>query len=537
MDPIRCPENSFAYDSTLCACNPGYYRDRSGGCRLFEPGDGDWTVGTRAGPAGRPFLDTVLPLESLERMVRSEDALLRAVLVVTLVWLAFCVAVRLGRIDGGRTVWFRIRWSIAQLDLFATNHDREGIGGAASSSSSCHARSGLSFDSVECGLAPARGGGSASAHTARDDNKVVRKRKSELGGTLSVVSWILFIGLLSALLYQLITRRSIEVHRVRPSNAMDLKSFISFEFNITTVSSMSCSHMRGLDKLVIGTPGFIDCKVFPLSNYANYSCYNTTWGPTVSLKCNNCQIPTGDHYISWQFVDLPDDPAAAVGFQFNLSAKAHNDNRHVSYVSGTLNSGSYLHNRAVTFRGPDLNIMKIHLFPQKFDYLKDNLWLIQPLVHDFLPGSFFYEIDKLRASLRSSKDGLVNTTLCISYLSDYIVEIDKENILGIVALLSDVGGLCTITLAISLYFLHQCESRIKKLQMDDTEMRDIRRRRRAQQHWDKLRIYVRYTWGHSNLNMRSRTKPVRNSIIECFSRVYPDRKHKSRLAGSLRNFV
>ncbi|CAL9774686.1 unnamed protein product [Musa acuminata subsp. burmannicoides] len=474
MDPIRCPENSFAYDSTLCACNPGYYRDRTGGCRLFEAGDGDWTVGTRPGPAGRPFLDTVLPLESLERMVRSEDALLRAVLVVTLVWLAFCVAVRLGRIDGGRTVWFRIRWSVAQLDLFATNHDR-------------------------------------------DDNKVVRKRKSELGGTLSVVSWILFIGLLSALLYQLITRRSIEVHRVRPSNATDLKSFISFEFNITTVSSMSCSHMRGLDKLVIGTPGFIDCKAFPLSNYANYSCYNTTWGPTVSLKCNNCQIPTGDHYISWQFVDLPDDPAAAVGFQFNLSAKAHNDNRLVSYVSGTLNSGSYLHNRAVTFRGPDLNIMKIHLFPQKFDYLKDNLWLIQPLVHDFLPGSFFYEIDKLRASLRSSKDGLVNTTLCISYLSDYIVEIDKENILGIVAFLSDVGGLYTITLAISLYFLHQCESRIKKLQMDDTEMRDIRRRRRAQQHWDKLRIYVRYTWGHSNLNMRSRTKPVRNSIIGMLS--------------------
>ncbi|XP_065049210.1 uncharacterized protein LOC103992596 isoform X4 [Musa acuminata AAA Group] len=350
-----------------------------------------------------------------------------------------------------------------------------------------------------------------------DDNKVVRKRKSELGGTLSVVSWILFIGLLSALLYQLITRRSIEVHRVRTSNATDLKSFISFEFNITTVSSMSCSHMRGLDKLVIGTPGFIDCKVFPLSNYANYSCYNTTWGPTVSLKCNNCQIPTGDHYISWQFVDLPDDPAAAVGFQFNLSAKAHNDNGHVSYVSGTLNSGSYLHNRAVTFRGPDLNIMKIHLFPQKFDYLKDNLWLIQPLVHDFLPGSFFYEIDKLRASLRSSKDGLVNTTLCISYLSDYIVEIDKENILGIVAFLSDVGGLYTITLAISLYFLRQCESRIKKLQMDDTEMRDIRRRRRAQQHWDKLRIYVRYTWGHSNLNMRSRTKPVRNSIIGMLS--------------------
>ncbi|RWW84048.1 hypothetical protein BHE74_00007381 [Ensete ventricosum] len=238
MDPIRCPENSFAYDSTLCACNPGYYKDRSGGCRLFEAGDGDWTVGTRAGPAGPTFLDTVLPLESLEWMVRSEEALLRAVLVVTLFWLAFCVAVRFGSVDGGRTIWFRIRWSVAQLDLFATHHDRVRF-----LSSFYPFSANLPFYwHVDCAVVihrwiklslPHQSGRAVGipilrlvlvvvprairgAHSTpssvdllrravvdrrrrtRDDNKVVKKRKAELGGTFSVVSWILFIGLLSA---------------------------------------------------------------------------------------------------------------------------------------------------------------------------------------------------------------------------------------------------------------------------------------------------------------------------------------------------
>ncbi|WOK96575.1 hypothetical protein Cni_G05282 [Canna indica] len=485
MDPFRCPENSFVFNSTLCACNPGFYFYRGGGsggggCRLFEAGDGEWTVGSGAkttGPAATAFLDTVLPLESLERMVRSEEALLKAALVVTLLWLAFCAAVRFGSVDGGRSVWFRARWWISRMDLFATKHEL-------------------------------------------DDNKVVRKRKTELGGTFSVASWIFFISLSSALLYQFFMRRSIEIHRFRPTNATELKSFnIDFEFNITTVSSMSCLHLRGLNELVIYSPGLISYKTFPLSIFANYSCYNTSKGPTILLQCKNCQFPTGDHYISWQFVDLPNNPAAAVGFQFNLSAKDHGDNRHVSYVSGTINSGSYLHNKAVTFRGPEHNILKIHLFPQNFNNLK-SLRLIQPLVHDFLPGSYFYETGKLQASLQNSKDGLVNTALYFSYISDYILEIDKENIFGIAAFLADIGGLYIITPAIFLYLLLQCESRIMRLKFEDSAMRDIRRHRRAQKHWNKLRTYVRYTWGHSNLNMRSRIrKQAGNPIVGSLSRI------------------
>lgn len=220
------------------------------------------------------------------------------------------------------------------------------------------------------------------------------------------------------------------MHKVRPVNAPDLLSFVNdMEFNITTVSSMSCAHLRGLDNLVLGTPSFIDYRVFPLSAYASYYCQNTSNGPTISLKCNSCQIPRRNYFISWQFVDLPNDPAMAVGFRFKLTVRDHGNDKYVSFVSGTLQSDNYMNDSPKTFRGPDLNILKIHLFPQIYNNLH-NLKLIQPLFHDFILGSYFTNVSDLQSSLQRPRDGLINTTLDISYLSDYIVEIDKENIMG-----------------------------------------------------------------------------------------------------------
>ncbi|URE39368.1 hypothetical protein MUK42_15425 [Musa troglodytarum] len=465
-----CPAMAFRYNGTLCACNPGRYLV-NGSCALFETG-GDWMVSSGVSPAPT-FLTTVLPIDYIKRFTQSQAVLLEATLVLLLVWFAFCLALRFTRVDNGRSFWFRLRWWISRFDTF--------------------------YDTKHW----------------LDDNKVVIKRKTELGGTFSVASWILFVGLLSALLYQIITKQSIEVHRVRPANAPDLLSFVNdLEFNITTISSMSCSHLRGPDSLVIGTLGSIDYRVFPLSTYVEYNCQNTSSGPTISLKCNSCQIPRRNHYISWQFVDLPNDPAIAVGFRFNLSAKDHADGKHVSFVTGTMISDTYANDEPKTFRGSDVNVLRIHLFPQVYNNL-NNLKLIQPLFHDFISGSSFSEASDLQASLQGSKNGLVNTTLFISYLSDYIVEINKENMMGIVGFLADVGGLYAISLAIFLFFLVQCEARIIKLRHEDTAMRNIVRQKHAQKNWDKLRKYVMYTWGPNNLVDDNKSKRHGSSMINC----------------------
>ncbi|XP_010247700.1 PREDICTED: uncharacterized protein LOC104590676 isoform X2 [Nelumbo nucifera] len=467
-----CPPNSFRFNSTLCACNPGYvFSATSNSCSLYQVGDGAWMMSSGV-DYSLTFPETIFSFDSIKKFTQSQAVFLEATLVMLLSWLLFCFFVRFAELGDGRSIWFRIRWWISRLDFcFATRH-------------------------------------------WLDDRKVVMKRQTELGGTFSVASWILFVGLFAALLYQIISKRSVEVHNVKATNAPDLLSINNdMEFNITTISSMSCSHLRGLGTLISGNPGSIDFKVSPLSIFANYSCHNTSQGPTINLKCNSCQIIPDNIYISWQFVDLPNDPATAVGFQFNLTAKGHGDNKHVSFVSGILKNGSNIDYRPVTFRGADVNILKFHLFPRVYHNIHD-LKLLQPLFHEFLPGSNFFEKSQLEASLQSSENGLINTTLYVNFLSSYIIEIDNQNILGPVSFLADLGGLYAISISIFFYFLVQCEYRIKRLRNEDGVMQAIRSRRRAERHWDKLRKYVMYTYGCNTLEDKfSSTR--RNPICSC----------------------
>ncbi|CAN0881807.1 hypothetical protein LINGRAHAP2_LOCUS14446 [Linum grandiflorum] len=283
-------------------------------------------------------------------------------------------------------------------------------------------------------------------------------------------------------------------------SAPDLASFLNdMEFNITTVSSMSCSNLRGLGNLVAGQSGFGNQRVVPLRSFANYSCHNTSTGPTISFRCSNCQIISDSLFVSWQFIDIPGSPAAAVAFQFNLSANYHGDKKHVSAVGGTVKNGNILNSQPFTLRGTDPNIIKFNLFPRIYHNLHE-LKLIQPLYHDFLPGSFYADASRLRDSLQTSADGLINTTLYINYLSSYVVEIKNQNIMGPVSFLADLGGLYCISIGIFFYFLVQCEYRIKKLRSEDRTMRDIRKRLKAKARWEKLRKYVMYTWGCSTLD-------------------------------------
>ncbi|KAB2629971.1 hypothetical protein D8674_007490 [Pyrus ussuriensis x Pyrus communis] len=435
---MPCPSNSISYNGSQCACAVGYILNQTAAsCVLFAANS---TISTDGGinSYAIKFPETIFSFDSIKKFTQSQAVFLEGTLVLLLSWLCFCLFLRFMKLgNDGRSIWFRLRWWISRLDVcFATRH-------------------------------------------WLDDQKVVKKRKRNL---VECSQWQ--VGF-SSLLYQTISNRSIEVHNVRATNAPDLAAFKNdMEFNITVVSSMSCSNLRDLGTLVTGNPGFIDYRVAPLSKFGNYSCRNTSIGPTIILRCSNCQPLEDNLYISWQFVDLPNNPAAAVGFQFNLSTRSQASKKHVSFVSGTLKNGSSFDDTPVTFRGNTTNILKFSLFPRIYHNHHD-LRLIQPLFHEFVPGSFFSDEGQLRASLENSKDGMLNTTLYINFLSDYIVEIDNQNVLGPVSFLAELGGLYCICIGIFFYLLVQFEFRIKKLRNEDIVLRRIRNRRKTQERWDK----------------------------------------------------
>ncbi|GJY87849.1 hypothetical protein Tco_0502477 [Tanacetum coccineum] len=455
---MQCPShNFFKYNTSLCACNPGYYYNTTQNtCSPFTSSqqENEFLVGSGVDysiniPAN------IFAFDTIKKFTQSQAVFLETTLVVVASWLLFCVFVRSfgGKLGDGSSNLFRLRWWISRLDVtFSTRH-------------------------------------------WLDDQNVVKKRKTELGGAFSVGSWILFIGLFAALLYQVISMRTMEIHNVLASNAPDLASFHNdMEFNITTISTMSCSNLQGFGNIVTGSPGFIDSRTSPLSSFVKFSCENTTKGPTISLKCDDCQLYSDNIYITWQFVDLPNVPATAAGFEFKLTSRDRLHKKHMSFVSGFLRNGSTNSAKFVTYRGKDPNILQFNLFPRIYRN-KHNLRLIQPLFHDFLPGSSYNETSQLQASLQGSSDGLVNTTLYLSYLSSYIVEIDSQSTLGPVGFLADLGGLYCISVGVFFYFLVQLECRFKRFRNEDVVMRSIRNRRKAQVRWNKLRKYVSFTWG------------------------------------------
>ncbi|TVU22355.1 hypothetical protein EJB05_32045 [Eragrostis curvula] len=463
----------FAYNATLCACDPGYYllAGGNGSSCVSLPGGGrggfgDWQVGSVGASRNQSlyFLAPVFSLDAIRRLTQNQAVLLWTTLAALISWFAFCAAARFaGREPARHKSIFRARFWVSRLDcIFDNNHWAE-------------------------------------------DQQILRKRKTELGGMFSVATLILLTGLVTVLIYQAINKRNVEVHRIKPANAPDLLSFVNdLEFHITTISSMSCAQAVTPSTISMGTPGFLDFRVLPLSTFLTYSCQNTSKGPSISLKCNGCRIPPRDHYVSWQFVDLPRQPAAAVGFQFNLTAKQHGDDKHMSFVSGTISSENYADDKQKTFRGQDSNVLKIQLFPQIYNN-HHGLRLLQPLVQDFTQGSTLSDIRSLNTSLQDPADGVINTTLYISYLSDYVVEISKENTLGPVSVLASIGGLYAVSVAIFLCLMSQCEGRIKKLRDEDTRMLRILSKQRAQRNWDKVRKFVMYTWGPSNLDPSDRS--------------------------------
>lgn len=120
---MTCPSNSVRYNSTLCACRPGYLANATtGDCAVFGA---NTTITTDSGVDNyaTSFPVSFFSFDSIRRFTQSQAVFLEATAVFLLSWLVFCLFMRFMKVGDGRNVWFQIRWWISRLDVcFSTRH-------------------------------------------------------------------------------------------------------------------------------------------------------------------------------------------------------------------------------------------------------------------------------------------------------------------------------------------------------------------------------------------------------------------------------
>lgn len=153
-----CPANSFIYNASLCACNPGYFRTApspggAGECMPFSTQSNEWASRSGLGvvvDSNDSFVNSIFSFNSLTSMTQSQALVLETTTLAVGLWLIFCIVLRFCPLDDGRSRWFRLRYWLSRLDVcFNTRH-------------------------------------------WLDEQKIMVKRKTELGGTFSVASFIFF---------------------------------------------------------------------------------------------------------------------------------------------------------------------------------------------------------------------------------------------------------------------------------------------------------------------------------------------------------
>lgn len=322
-----------------------------------------------------------------------------------------------------------------------------------------------------------------------DDQKCLIKRSTELGGIMSVASWILFTGLASSLAYEAISSDTTTIQYMVPATRKDITMFRNdIEINVTTVGQLQCSQFVGSNLSLRSDGGYI--LKASTEDFGKPVCMDTLKGPLFRLSCKSCVVTSDKYLFTWEFQDqLNANPtASAVGFIIDASATAFMPHR--STLTATLPGGyNGTSTLAATLRGSDWNVIRLNFVPRTFKS-KGDPKLIQIVFHTFTPGSNMVSIKEMEDAF--AKQQGVKIALQVKVLSQYLVETAYRSNFGIVKFLAYLGGLYISCRFLFLIIMIQCESNFPKLLDQEKRFNRLVARERARAHWAKVRTYVKY---------------------------------------------
>ncbi|KAH9307907.1 hypothetical protein KI387_035818, partial [Taxus chinensis] len=322
-----------------------------------------------------------------------------------------------------------------------------------------------------------------------DDKKCFVRRSTELGGIMTVASWVLFAGLTSSLAYDAISSDTVTIQYLAPAKRKDIQMFMNdIEINVTTVGQLQCNQIVGSKLSLSSDDGYMMNTT--AEDFSKPFCMDTSKGPLFRMSCKGCILKSDKYLFTWDFQDRLNSSlvASAVGFEINASASTLTP--HTSTLAAII-PGSYngILSSAATLRGPEWNVISLNFVPRIFKN-KGHEKLMQIMFHMFTSGSYAVNIKEMQDAF-AKKQG-VKVALQINVLSHYLVENTHRSYFGVVKFLGYLGGLYILSRFLFLTIMFQCERNFPKLLSQEKILNRLVAKERARAHWAKVRLFVKY---------------------------------------------
>ncbi|GAQ83572.1 hypothetical protein KFL_001530130 [Klebsormidium nitens] len=436
-----CPVNAGAFVSTAgtCACPVGQYLVNAS-CRAYMDG-----------PTQRPEIsqaDFIPPLPTAASWTNNHAQLISFEITIILVgvWFLFCLGLRFAPLEGN---WFRLRYKISRCDvIFSKQH-------------------------------------------WFDEQKVLVKRRTEMGGALSLASLLFFLGAIVGLIWDLETQKQYTVESVMIASHQVIQGFENdLLFNLTGYGSLRCEMLQQPTV----TTGEIQEEVRTVSAIAagdSYTCVNNPDGVTLRVTCPNCTAGRENYLIQSEFADINGTQAYALGWAYDACA-VHKSREYKSCVSGKIagaSNGTYA--PMATLRGELPTVLSFSFYPRIFRQFDPELLLLDTQFRQYTAGTFATDNATLQPLLAAPTG--VRVALLLELAGSFVLITETQSTNGVLTFLAKAGGLYTISYWLFYFILMQFEKRIKRLRYDDKRLNSLECTRIARLRWDKVRLFVKYS--------------------------------------------
>eukprot|EP00898_Chlorokybus_atmophyticus_P008228 jgi/Chlat1/8406/Chrsp80S09223 len=323
-----------------------------------------------------------------------------------------------------------------------------------------------------------------------DEQRVQVKRRTELGGTYSMASYIFIVGIIGGLVLDQIVQTKIVTDQIEAADRDTLQQFVvDYSLNITVYGDIIPEQVQLLATFGDGrndTAEFLSAGVqFSSGLYSGLLALN--------FSCIGCTIFSDLILLEYNFTDAAGRPPAMVaGYDYSYCTSSTTSSKQTSCSRGTIlassngtnpSNSSQLLTTLSSFRGLEPTTMNLRQVPVKYKLVGGEAKLFQVR---YSTTDYGNTVETPAEVLSAS--GVSRLIVNILPSTDWVLTRKIVSKFAPLTFLAAVGGVYSVSMSLFNFLLKQTELRVRYFRYDDKLLNKLEKGRLALENWKKLII-------------------------------------------------